>query len=286
MSDMQDRKKTESINSWVQVIIFLAIYLLCFMALAALLPAASPGELTWSLYLPITAASIISIVLVLVFTKLVFKRDQTPIGLNFRGQERLACSGACLGIFLITSGSLILFAGNWLDWSKPETQVSDILFLGGILLLSAFSEELVFRGFILGRLLTKTNRFLALMVSSAIFALFHINNPEVSPLAVMNIFLGGLLLGITYTFNRNIWFGFMLHFSWNFAQGPVFGIPVSGLVLPSIISSHIQGPELITGGQFGLEASLVQGILLLISCIGLWLLNTTENKTVATAKKI
>jgi len=283
---MQDRKKTGSINSWLQVIIFMAVYLLCFLALAFLLPPPSSNNLVDSLYLPIAAASILSIVLVLLFTKLVFKKELTPLGLNLKEQERRAGSGACLGIFLITFGSLILYAGNWLEWSPTDASVSDIILLSALLLLSAFSEELVFRGFVLGRLLNVTNRFLALLVSSAIFALFHSNNPEVSPVAVMNIFLGGLLLGITYSYNRNIWFGFMLHFTWNLVQGPILGIPVSGLVLPSIISSHTQGPELITGGHFGLEASLVQGVLLSVCCFVLWRLNAIENKTLVTAKKI
>jgi membrane protease YdiL (CAAX protease family) len=276
MSDMQDRKKSESINSWLQVIIFLAVYLLCFLALGFLLPSTSAGGLANSLYLPIAAASILSIVLVFVFTKLVFKKDLTSPGLNYKDQGRRALSGACLGVFLITSGSLILYAGNWLEWGSTDADFSDIILLSGLLLLSAFSEELVFRGFILGRLLNTTNRVVALLVSSAVFALFHMNNPEVSVVAVVNIFLGGILLGITYTYNRNIWFGFMLHFTWNLCQGPVLGIPVSGLVLPSLISSQIQGPELISGGQFGLEASLVEGALLIACSIVLWRLNAAE----------
>ena len=286
MNVMQDRKKTGSINSWLQVIIFMVVYLLCFLALAFLLPTPSSNDLVDSLYLPIAAASILSIVLVLLFTILVFKKDLTALGLDFDKQGRLACSGACLGIFLITTGSLILYAGNWLEWRPTDASVSDIIFLSALLLLSAFSEELVFRGFVLGRLLNVTNRFMALLVSSAIFALFHINNPEVSPVAVMNIFLGGLLLGITYSYNRNIWFGFMLHFSWNLVQGPLLGIPVSGILLPSLISSQTQGPEIITGGQFGLEASLIQGVLLAVCCFALWRLNAVENKSLVTAKKI
>jgi membrane protease YdiL (CAAX protease family) len=286
MNVMQDRKKTGSINSWLQVIIFMAIYLLCFLALTVVLPTPSSNDLIDSLYLPIVAASILSIVLVLIFTKLLFKKDPTVLGLDVNKQGRVAFSGACLGIFLITAGSLILYAGDWLEWSPTDAPASDIILLSALLLLSAFSEELVFRGFVLGRLLNVTNRLMALLVSSAIFALFHINNPEVSPIAVVNIFLGGLVLGITYSYSRNIWFGLMLHFSWNFVQGPILGIPVSGLVLPSLVSSQTQGPEMITGGQFGLEASLIQGALLAVCCIVLWRLNAVENKSLVTAKKI
>ena len=286
MNDMQDRKKTASINSWLQVIIFMAVYLLSFMALTFVLPAASPNDAADALYLPIAAASILSLVLVLLFTKLVFKKDETALGLDFNKQGRMAGSGACLGIFLITTGSLFLYAGSWVEWSAADPNLRDIFLLSLLLLLSAFAEELVFRAFVLGRLLNVTNRFMALLISSAIFALFHINNPEVSPVAVMNIFLGGLLLGITYSYTRNIWFGLMLHFSWNLVQGPILGIPVSGLVLPSIISSHTQGPEIITGGEFGLEASLIQGVLLAVCCLVLWRLNAVENKSLVTAKKI
>ena len=283
---MQDRKKSESINNWLQVIIFLAVYLLSFITLGFLLPTAARGDLTNAIYLPITAASILSIALVLLFKSLIFKADTTPLGLWFDKQARKAISGACLGIFLITGGSIILYTGNWLQWMSSEASAYDIVLMSGLLLLSAFSEELVFRGFILGRLLNQTKPLIALLVSSIVFALFHINNPEVSLLATINIFLGGILLGITYCYNRNIWFGFALHYSWNLVQGPILGIPVSGLILPSIISTEIKGPELITGGQFGLEGSLIQGILMVICCVGLWLLNSAENKTMTTAKKI
>ncbi|HSB92055.1 MAG TPA: type II CAAX endopeptidase family protein [Flavitalea sp.] len=282
---MQDRKKTESINPWLQVIIFLAVYLLAFMALASVLPRAKTTDITDSLFIPIAASSVISITIV-IFAMFVFKQDSTPLGWTFIGQTRPAISGACLGIFLITCGSLVLYAGKWLEWTATDAAISDTIILALLLFVSAFSEELVFRGFILGRLLKKSSRLTGLIASSAIFGLFHFNNPEISPIAMINIFLGGILLGITYSYTRNIWFGVMLHFSWNLLQGPIFGMPVSGLVLPSVISSQLAGPELITGGKFGLEASLVQGILLLLSCLGLWVLNAVENKPVATAEKI
>jgi uncharacterized protein len=282
---MQDRKKLVSINKWLQLIIFLVVYVVLFFAIGFILPATS-GDFINSILVGITASSLLSILLVFLFSRVIFKNDQTPLGLNVNQQLRRSISGAFLGVFLIMSGSMILYAGGWLEWTDSNANAMNIILLSLLLLLSAFAEELVFRGYILGRLLNETNRAVALLASSAVFAVFHINNPEVSFIAGFNIFLGGMLLGITYSYSRNIWFGFMLHFTWNLVQGPILGIPVSGLILPSIVSSEINGPELLTGGQFGLEASLVQGILLAISCVGLWTLNASENKTVCTAKKI
>jgi len=283
---MQDRKKSGSISGWLQVISFLAVYLFSFLAMAYALPFIPQNGFVNSLILPLGAGAFLSVVLVLSFAKLFFKRDTTELGLKWNGYQRKAMAGACLGIFLITAGSMILYSGNWLHWTSSEPVLTQLLLISALIIVSAFSEELVFRGFILGRLLSTNNRYVALLVSSVLFSLFHINNPDVSAIAIINIFLGGLLLGMNYIYTRNIWFGFMLHVTWNLVQGPLMGIPVSGLVLPSLIISEINGPVLITGGNFGLEGSVIQGVLLLVCNMAVWYLNERRNIQPATAKKI
>lgn len=76
----------------------------------------------------------------------------------------------------------------------------------------------------------------------------------------------------------------MLHFAWNFFQGPVLGFKVSGLALQSIFEQQLKGPDLITGGQFGVEGSVIQSVVLLLTFASLaWIY---EKKFMGTAKQV
>lgn len=107
---------------------------------------------------------------------------------------------------------------------------------------------------------------MALLISSILFSLFHAANANIGIIALINIFVAGFLLGINYVFTRNIWFAVFLHFSWNFFQGPVFGYEVSGTNMSSLLQQTLKGPDLLTGGDFGFEGSLVCLFLNLLTC--------------------
>jgi hypothetical protein len=124
--------------------------------------------------------------------------------------------------------------------------------------LIAFSEELVFRGYILDNLMESfSNKWVALIISSVLFAAFHFTGPGIHTLAFLNLFLAGLLLGVNFLYTRNLWFSFFFHLSWNFFQGPILGFRVSGLVFPSLLQTETKGDLFITGGDFGLEGSIL-----------------------------
>jgi hypothetical protein len=82
----------------------------------------------------------------------------------------------------------------------------------------------------------------------------------------------GLLLGAAYKWSGTLWVPIGIHWAWNFFQGPVFGFAVSGNDTPSLIKPVIEGPDWLTGGPFGAEASVPAFILGLAMAIGfLWL---------------
>ena len=70
-----------------------------------------------------------------------------------------------------------------------------------------------------------------------------------------------------YIYTRNLWFAIFFHLSWNFLQGPVLGFPVSGLKLPALLQVTITGEDLLTGGKFGFEGSIIQSLLFLVANI-------------------
>ena len=141
----------------------------------------------------------------------------------------------------------------------------------------SWMEEISFRGYILRNLMDSFNHYGALLVSSLMFALFHGLNPGLSFLSLFNLFLAGILLGIVFLYTRTIWFALGLHFSWNFFQGPVFGFPVSGISMDGLVKQQQVGSELVTGGNFGFEGSLLCS-LLLISAI--FITDRYYNKTI------
>jgi membrane protease YdiL (CAAX protease family) len=134
----------------------------------------------------------------------------------------------------------------------------------------AFTEELMFRGYILGNLMQSMNKWLALILSSLVFAVVHVANPDIGFIPVLNIFLAGIFLGLNFLYTKNLWYSIALHFSWNFMQGPILGYDVSGYKLQGFFSQTITGPTYITGGEFGFEGSVVCSALLIIATLILY----------------
>jgi membrane protease YdiL (CAAX protease family) len=124
----------------------------------------------------------------------------------------------------------------------------------------------VFRGYVLGNLMESfENKWVALIVSSVLFAGFHFTSPGIYPLAFVNLFIAGGILGSNYIYTKNLWFSFFLHLSWNFFQGPLIGFRVSGLVFPSLLVAETKGDMTITGGDFGLEGSMLTTLTAVIA---------------------
>jgi membrane protease YdiL (CAAX protease family) len=123
------------------------------------------------------------------------------------------------------------------------------------------------RGYILSNLSESMNKYIALIVSSLLFGVMHLANANVTTLSFLNIVLAGIMLGIYYVHRKNLWLPISLHFSWNFFQGAIFGFEVSGVDVTGAITQNIQGPDLITGGTFGFEGSVIATLLMLIAIV-------------------
>ena len=107
------------------------------------------------------------------------------------------------------------------------------------------------------------NPVISLVISSALFSLLHFLNPNVNYLALLELFIGGIALGVSYIYTKNLWFPFAWHFSWNFFQ-VIFGFNVSGMDTYSLIEFEILEPNNLNGGDFGFEGSYLSIIFTLI----------------------
>ena len=132
----------------------------------------------------------------------------------------------------------------------------------------AVGEEIVFRGIMFRLLDSQFNVWVALLISAVVFGIAHIINPNATVVSTIGISLAsGVLFGLLFKYYRTLWVPIGIHWSWNFVQGTVTGSPVSGMVPDySILNSVTSGPELLTGGSFGPEASIILMILGLVLC--------------------
>lgn len=274
--------------SWLRVIIFVLVYLGLNLAAYRLLDSglsffdtladqvatiSGNSDRTFGfVLLGLLFSFILSVLLVVLFIRLIDRQSVSSIGFAYRNRLPDAIVGFLIPVIILGTVSLILFFNNNLEWTDIRFDSGD--FLNGLFLMIVISvgEEMVFRGYILNNLLQSLNKSLALAISAALFALMHSNNPSVDVVAMINLFAGGLLLGINYIFTKNLWFSILLHTAWNFFQGPVLGFPVSGVEFESILNPETKGMSLLTGGAFGLEASLITGVILIVVVLLLYII--------------
>ena len=204
------------------------------------------------------------------------KIDRIPLReFGFRWYPGELFIGAGYGILLILAAYIVYIIAGFAQISGFGTAgmtTSALVWqvvLGFVaLIIAAIHEELLARGYILRNFMQTMNNWVALIVTGLIFSGMHLLNPNLEILGLINIFLAGILFGVYYIHRKNLWFPIGLHFTWNFFQGMVFGIPVSGQKMPSILSTNVSGPEILTGGKFGIEASLIGTVILIAAILG------------------
>lgn len=130
-------------------------------------------------------------------------------------------------------------------------------------LSSGFFEELLFRGVLFRIVEESLGSWIALAVSSLLFGFVHLLNPAGTVLGAVFISVeAGVLLGAAYMLTRRLWMSMGFHMAWNYTQSGVFsGIVSGGVNDPGLIRATIKGPAMLTGGSFGLEASLIAFVL-------------------------
>lgn len=193
------------------------------------------------------------------------KRDELPLA----GAAKETAIG--LGYGFLIFGAIVLIAAllgvyRIEGWGGTGGLLTALVTAS---IFPAVSEEIFFRGIVFRWVERLAGTWVGLVVSSAAFGAAHLFNPSATWISTLFIALeAGLVLGGIYMLTRNLWTAIGLHAAWNFTQGAIFGVPVSGLPEDGLINSALVGPELLTGGPFGLEASV---IALAVGCsVGTW----------------
>ncbi len=150
---------------------------------------------------------------------------------------------------------------------------------------AAAAEEVAFRGYLQRALTTWRGPVVGVLVPSILFALFHALNPNVSPLALVNIALAGAVFAVAAERTGTLWLPIAYHYAWNLIQGPVLGLPVSGMVWNGLLALPVGGPSWLTGGDFGPEGGLLSTGVLLLSLIPLWTLTRRPSSLAGVARR-
>ena len=235
----------------------LAIAILCFTAgilIASFLLPSIPG------LDPTLKFDLVSILLLMIAYKFVISRMGLYPRDDYKDEKALRHMGIGLAAgFLVFSIAVGIAALLGVYRITGEGDFSDFLpALVGSALFPAVSEELVFRGILFRWIEEFGGSWIALLTTSAFFGAVHLYNPNASLIAAVGIALeAGVMLGAAYMLTRSLWLPMGIHAAWNFTQGEIWDIPVSGLKVHGLVVARLTGAPLLTGNGFGLEASLI-----------------------------
>ncbi len=193
------------------------------------------------------------------------KRSFESLGLKL-DKHTLLDILAGIGITFVQMGFIyILMLGlGWLtfqgfawDFDPINVVIRGVVTFFIAFIFVGWNEELLSRGYHLQTIASGLNLFWGVVISSAVFGLLHLGNPNATWVSAAGIFFAGVYLAYGYIRTRQLWLSIGLHIGWNFFEGVVFGFPVSGLDIYALTRIKVQGPELWTGGAFGPEAGLI-----------------------------
>ncbi|MEP7008021.1 MAG: type II CAAX endopeptidase family protein [Sphingomonas bacterium] len=157
-------------------------------------------------------------------------------------------------LFSLVVAVIALFGGYHVIGEHPTNVLFPVLAMS---LVSGVGEEIVIRGIIFRLVESSLGTWIALIVSAALFGAGHLGNQHAGLLPAVAIALeAGIMLAALYMLTRRLWAAIGVHAAWNFTQGGIYGIAVSGSAVDGVLIPRISGPDLLTGGAFGAEASL------------------------------
>jgi membrane protease YdiL (CAAX protease family) len=204
--------------------------------------------------------NIVAFFAIIALFKILYKRPLKQMGFGANKWCLKLLVGAAAGIIAITACVAIFVAtgmGQLYDFDISRAASVDFLYYVPLYISVGFIEEEMSRGFMMTALKTLRNKWLMVIISSLFFSALHLSNPNFGLLPFINIFLVGVAFAYMFIKSGSIWFPIGYHIAWNFFQGAVYGIEVSGNTNFSLSSFSLSGFELFTGGDFGAEGGLV-----------------------------
>ena len=198
-----------------------------------------------------------------VFVHWVERRRMVELGGRYGWLEAIGGLALGAGLFSLTFGSIWGLGGVVVDGWNPAP---DLSYAVGIAVMAGVVEELAIRGVVFRLLEGWLGSWAALALSAVLFGGLHLMNPGASLFVAVAIGLeAGVMLAAAFMVTRRLYLAIGLHIGWNFTQAGVFGVAVSGFELGGWLQSRPVGPDWLSGGAFGAEAS----VLAVVWCVAL-----------------
>jgi membrane protease YdiL (CAAX protease family) len=215
----------------------------------------------------------------LIYCRAIEGRRLATLGFRRGHALREYLAGAFIGFALLSLAVLICVLAGALNYEGlvlGSVGLLVLLLLG--FLVQGLSEEVLCRGYFMVSLARRQSLVAAVLVSSCFFGALHIFNSSVQPLAILNTVLFGCVAAVYLLKRGDIWGAAAIHSLWNFAQGNIYGISVSGMEkMESVLNfTPVAGGELISGGDYGIEGGLAATIVLAIALIVALLLKSRD----------
>lgn len=205
---------------------------------------------------------------------------KSPVSRDFRPSSSKILKATIFSGLMVTLAILIIYLLGEIDIISLGIPITSVIYSLILYFLISFNEELVFRVYILKKiLLNKSNIIFAIFTSSFLFMLIHIGNPWFNLIAWFNLFLLWVLLWLIYCINNNFWFIVFFHLSWNFFQWTMYGFNVSWRNYDSLISIKNIEANIINWWEFWLEWSIILTIMLSLVILFVWNINVGNIKS-------
>lgn len=205
--------------------------------------------------------TILSSLFIYIFAKKFIARNDASMGLANPNKFKNYLKGFIIGFLLISLVFLQLLIFNQaqinLNTANISAKVFLVFFIGWV--LQGFNEELMCRAIFMNYFAALNGVKSAIISNSLIFAILHLGNDGFGLLPFINIFLMGLIFSLLFYLSDDIFLPAAAHTLWNFAQGNIYGINVSGISQSnvSIIKTQLTGHPFLTGGAFGVEGGFI-----------------------------
>ncbi len=226
------------------------------------------------------ACAALAIVIFKLFQRRIERREDAEFTLAGAGKE--LGLGLLIGflLFSVMVGIVALLGGFGIDGVRGLGRFWSVLSLA---IASGLFEEVMFRGIAFRQIEAMAGSWVALALTSAFFGAAHLANPDATLFAAFAIAVeAGILLGAAYMLTRRLWLAAGIHAAWNFTQGWIFSAPVSGGKAPDgLLLTHRSGPDWLTGGGFGLEASVIAMLVATAAGLVMLVLAVRKGRVVA-----
>lgn len=219
------------------------------------------------------------LILIAVFRKWIDKKPFKDLGFHLQYAGRDIFTGTWLGLIIMVTGLTLLLLFGQIQITGFYFNIYEILLSVLLFIMISVNEEILIRGYILQNLMLSFNKYTSLVLSSLLFTVLHLFNPNVDIPGVISLFFAGLLLGMCYVRTKSLWLPIALHFSWNFFQC-LFGFNVSGMEQYSLITTTFSEGNIWNGGEFGFEGSVFSSLFQIPAIVFIY--NKYRNRSAST----